>query len=125
MATNNLDFTSMPFPEDATIAARYDRVISRIGALLRPLSRPCFARIGRECDIHPQHPWILRSGTIQLHLPLWIFAINPPLPDFLSFDETLMCSEKRAFGALPSAIANTILPMLTGYGCPRCFDLPY
>ena len=30
--TNNLDFTSMPFPEDAMIAARYDRVISNWGA---------------------------------------------------------------------------------------------
>jgi hypothetical protein len=36
MATNNLDFTSMPFPEDATIAARYDRVISNWGAAEAP-----------------------------------------------------------------------------------------
>jgi hypothetical protein len=62
--------------------------------------------MGRECDIHPRHPWILRSGTIQLHLPLWIFAINLPLPGCLSFDETLVCSGKRAFGALPSAMSE-------------------
>jgi hypothetical protein len=33
-------------------------------------------------------------------------AINPPLLGFLSFDETLMCSCKRAFGALPSAMSE-------------------
>ena len=38
MATNNLDFTSMPFPEDATIAARYDRVISNWGAAEAPVA---------------------------------------------------------------------------------------
>jgi hypothetical protein len=31
MATNNLDFTSMPFPEDATIAARLRQSYLELG----------------------------------------------------------------------------------------------
>jgi len=48
----------------------------------------------------------LKSGTIQLQLPLWVSLSVWLRLGFLSFDAMPMRLERRAFGAMPSAMSE-------------------